>query len=919
MFHPRPGIGRGPAPAGPTRRSTSLITAGVLPLFTFVTFSTPSLWAQGSAVSQQLHVEGLLELEAVLAEELDDPVWTYETTPGQRLLQVPIRLDFQQQAEALRQPAIEVRPGRFIAWRIPAADEEEREAEEDRPRGRIERGVLEEAGYGEEDRRWGPQEDDQENQAPRVARTITLPGDGTVKYPLERAIPPGGEVKEGTSIYMLALRRDRLTEMKPDRSAIPRQEPGEDRREFMRRRMEAQAEMMEAQQEFLEALRAVNQVPSEFVAEDLEYVFGIYEVPSLSDTLTIQGPAPLPWEIDLELLESLRDVVNGERRMSQEDLGRDEWRMIQGLLDWTEDGHPLTLRTAAVTLRASGWMAMARTDGPIYDLMKRIINGPDEAARAEVVGGLASIIPPTPASARLLRESAGMLTPQLRMASLENLFSARTGSELQSEQLVETAQDVLDDPEAPPADEVVAEMIEASAGNPEAIAALLRGVTFDTMPQARRNAAVEQVIKMAGRYELARRWVNDRMLGGNDPAVIDQALNVLRELEVDHDLAAERRRQGGRFDAMPEAEPGDAIAPIPVLSSRHGLFDQLESRRASRRAAAFDALGAFTFEPVSREAASQSVMDLRYRRLLNAALELNPAPVEVVSFLGVQPEKGEAAAALIELVLKGGEPTAGVAAAALLALEADMLPILRRMTSQEQVRFASRLYLESRGEVTPVVGLLRGPGASRELLPWFANRIANGELPPPAAWADEYRNEDEVLRMAAGEDRLLARSAAGALLAKIGASGRDVDTLIRALQSAEGDDALEAAWEGFQTEVRQTSLKDAAGAYMLSFTVRGGTQAQRTIEVGEITLVESDAGLAFANAALPISPGPEPMQLAIEKPAELKGLAGDQLDDLPLENLGSAWMLDPAEGGGWIGQAALGDGRELIMRLEPRT
>ena len=912
-------------------------------------------------MEQTLDFEAMLTSAAILSDNLNDPVWIYEPNPGRRLVQIPIRLGRPAEAVELDDPAVDVRLGRFVAWRIPTEDERGRSAGPARDRGRGGPGRVPGGmgGYGPDPGRGGgygpdpggydrrpqprPQRrrdipdyqraapgDDrllsgEREDAPRLARSLTVRPDGTLLYPVERAIP-GADVGSGDSLFQLNVRRNRLAEMAPSRDTLPTRSANQDPAEYRRQLMEARRQLMDDQKAFRELRSAVMDLPDELEVETPDYVLAVFEMPDRAEELELEGDDPLPWIVEFRVLEELRELAGGRGGGSRSDRGMtyEQSRMIEQLLQWTGDRHPLSLRATAIAITEAGWLALATPGDRLYRLVTRIIEGPDSEARAVVIGGLAEIVPPTRASARILRESASRLTPELRMVSLKNLFRIDARSEADTSELVDTANEMLRDPDAPAADEVAFQMIQSAMGNETAMNALLDNIDFAPMPPDRRRAAIDQVVRLAGRYELARRWVNDRLLGSDSDPVVDQTLVALGELNVDHALADERRR--GRRQMEPRDEPraeGEAAPPIPILSSRHSLFDHLESARTSRRQAAFKALMAFTFEPDAGRTRSfrdeAPELDLRYRRLMTAALEQKPAPREAAEFLGLQPEPDQAAAALIEMILDAGEPTAGVAASEILELEADVQPLMSSMNSQERIQFASRLYLEKTGQVAPVVGLLQAPGALRELVPWFADRLEEGELPTPAQWARQYRDEAQLLTLAADANRPLSRAAAAALIGQVDGPADEVDALSRSLQNIGpgNPDQLESAWGEFRTQMLQRELADAAGDYRLRLDVTTNNEV-REIDLGELTLVPSDAGLSVANNAVPLRAGDTGPSIVIDNPTELKNLATDDLANLPLEGVRDPIELTPDDAGGFTGSTRLPDGRTLTLRLIPR-
>ena len=907
-------------------------------------------WAARPAAGaeQLLDMEALLERPEILSQNIGDRVWVYHVRKGRRLVQVPVRVVNVSQPVELDRPSVDLRLGRFVAWRIPQPKNADsrpktrphRENEKQPPR-LGDRELLAEMSGGQARVR----EDDPirkgidklgdavdatdaviegaPDDAPRVARSVRVLPNG-VMYPLERAIP-GAEVGKGTSVFHLNLRRGRLAEQQPKRGERPERRPNEPVQEFRKRVIAYREGILQDLEDFKKLREAVMALPDEITAKRPEVFLCVFEMPAVIDELTLQNvrvpeadnaKAVGSWTIPISVLNELRKLYSGKggaRRGGG--LSEDQTATVEHLLAWTEDRHPLSLRASAMAVKSAGWLWMAQPNDPLYELLSRILQGPDGEARSEIVTGLVAMVPPTSASAKLLRSSASNLSPQLRLQTLKNLFTTEKQGVASEREMIATANDVLADPSSPPADEVVLQMVRTAQGKPGTIAGLVDGVRFAVLPEPRRSEAIRAVVRLAGAYDLAAKMVDQRLLKGEDAEVLERALKELAELKVDHGRGATRPGEKVERASQPLAE-GRASAPIPIESEEHNLFALLVSDRDAIRRQAFAALESFRFSPREEEAAS-TMSDPRYRRLLEAVFENQPAPPSAAKFLGRQPEAQKAAASLVELVLHAGEPSAGYAARALLELGRDVTPLLRQMRSEERRRLASRLYLEQDGQVTPIVGLLQAPGATRHLVPWFGKRMSDGELPPPAQWAEIYRGVEDLLQLVAEGEEVTARAAATALITAVGGDVEEVDALVARLDGVEPNATAELRerWASFRAEMLRRTLQRAAGEYRLGLVVeeRGGA---RRIELGNITLVESDTGLAVANDAFPIRPNTGTLGFEID-PVELKNLRAQALEELPLERVTQPVQLRPTDEGGWVGYVSLPDGRRGTLAFEP--
>ena len=903
-------------------------------------------------VVQKLDVEALLDDQDVLSQSIDDVIWNYQQREKRRLVQIPVRIERVREATTLDKPVVDVRLGRFVAWRIPEpkADRGKEDPRNQRPNRRDDRVLqmgdrealaelsggerrvryddparraIRDAGeaVSEMDRLLGEAKED----IPRVARSIEVRPDGTVAYPVERAIP-GAEVSQGDTLYHLYLRRDRLQEMAPSRDSLPERNQNEDIREFRQRQLEARKQLLADMESFRDLRKAVSALPDEVVVRRPDVVLCLFEMPEVIDELGLTGgfdASAGAWTLPLDLLDDLRELKTYRGAGRRDGLSMEDRELAERLLRWTSDQHPLSLRATAYAVRGAGWVSVAEVGGPVYKLLSRIIDGSDSEARKEALAALVGLVPPTQASARLLRDSASQLTPELRMISLRNLFSTDPRQQVGSQELVDTANDVLRDPKSPPAPEVILEIVRTAEGNERAAAALMEGVDFGELPADRREQAIRAVVRLGGRFELARQWINDQLLRSDDDSVVRATLQRLVDLKLEEADEDDRnfRRDPRRWRRGEEVEQplavGQASPPIPIYSSRHALFDLLDSRDEAIRSLAFDALRAFVFGPVDRAPGEAQRTDPRYRRLVEVALDQKPVPAEVAKFLGRQRTDDEVAMALTRIVLEAGEPAAGVASAELLSLEQDMTRMISDMRSSDRRKLVSRLYLEAHGRVSPIVGLLQAPGATRQLLPWIGRQIGTGELPPEREWVNIYGNERQLLELVAEEDQVVARAAAAGLIATAGGPMDEADSLVRRLSPIDADesDKLREVWSAFRSEMIKRVLQGAAGDYRVRLEVTRGDESEE-FDLGQLTLLASEAGLSVANNALPLEPGSDSPSLEI-RPVELKNLPAEALADVPLERSDGPLVLRRDQDGVWSGDVMLRNGQRVTLRLEP--
>jgi len=891
-------------------------------------------------VEQRLELEIFLASREVFSGQLNDPVWSYTPRDGRRLLQLPITLGEVDSDVVLSKPDISIKMGRFVGWRIPDPDGKGFSNQAQRPQRTDPRTMP--GGYDEETLRRmtsdpnfrlgqsnqpeqvteeiiEENDDEVHEEAPRLARSITLTADGKIRWKLDRAIP-GAEVGSGQGLYQLALRMNRLAELAPDpETAKLERRPNESTRDYQERRQEAREKLQEDQREYRALREEVRNLPREFEQKRPEYLLVVFDVTDRIDVLEIGGPSPLPWEVDIELFESLQQMSSGRGGASRRELSEQDEEIVDDLLSWTESMHAMSLRATSIGLTSAGWQSAAFPEDSLYTLMERIIEGDDAQAKDRMIKSLAEMVPPTAASAKLLRESAANLSPELRMISLRNLFQMDVKDPEGRQQLIQTANDMLQDAESASAEEVVTQLVTSVSERSGSLGLLVDGIVFEDIEADRLEQVLESLSALAWKHELANRWIAERLLVSEDQKIVDLTLTVLSELEVDP------KKVDPRFRAMNipgQAQEGkERPGPIAIESSRHPFFELLETSNRGRRALAFKALNAFYFPAKQGRSARDQGADLRYRQLMQSALQVKPTPREVAEFLAVQPDKNRAAEGLVELVLNSTEPTAGIAASKLIELQVNLQQIMAQMTTNDRTQFTGRLHLEAHGKVSPVVSLMRSPGAKQTLVPWYTRELMSGEVPSASQWSKQVRDINKLLQWSIDEDRLLSAGAATALVASVGGNEQDAEELLKTLRllADQSQVSMNKAWGDFQQKLRIRKMQEAAGEYRFSLSVQNpGRTVPTKMDLGRLTLVPSpDGGLAVANELFPVKPDDQSLALLIEKPSELSNIEVNELQDIEFDLIPGPIRLQLDPDGYWIATFTTPRGGRATLRLDP--
>lgn len=852
----------------------------------------------------ELDIAALLTSERVFEDSIDGPVWSVQAQPGRRLIHVPIRFERVAEEVRLRTPPIDVRGGFFVAWHIELAGASS-------SRG-ASRGMSSSDAGGASLDLADTLPDSLPQDAPQFTRAIALTPDGRVHWELERNIP-GGEVQDGEQIWRLKLRPGRVRELYPERPERPSERSAQAQGQWR----EAMVEYRNRVRELQELQRAASDLREAFAVAERPHLWAIYSVPAGGRDWTFRGEAPLPWTLSMEQLQMLRD------RAQSSDMGANQH--FRAFNDMAADGHPLTLRAIAHALHHESLGAEVASDTPLYDLLATIIRGDDEPARQRVLRDLANAQPPSRAALMLLEEATPFMTPQTKLLSLQSLLQSDLGQNVQRRQeMINTANRLLADAQGPEPGDVLQMLIDHIGGGSPVLLMSSYNIEFAPMPEARRDLAIAYAIGAAGESPLAANWVDYKLLGSNDRAMVRRTLELLGRAKtgpsaiapiVDRtfDLILNRRHD---IDDQQRA----ALTPrletlIPINSNNHSLYRLLNSGDDALQRLAWNALPLFRL-PASTDESGRE----RYEQLLSAAINRNPTPHQLVAFLDNQPDRMLAARGLVRVVLEGDDDAAHAAAGALLGSERPLAEVLLKLDRDRRYAFAQRMYQALTGGVPMTVGLMRDR-ESEAGVKWFGQRVAAGELPNAAQWGQVY-DESELVRRAASVDAELARGAVAALVGQAGGDPRTARTLAArfANQSDRSTERLGELWQQSKREVYARRLAEAAGNYRLA--VRPPARDRRfeapaPIVLGVVELVTtSDAAHLGRNQTVTLSIPGARFAMRIENLNELKNFEHPELNDLALDQAEGPLDLLPQDEGGWRGAVDMGGG-ELVVQLEP--
>jgi hypothetical protein len=603
------------------------------------------------------------------------------------------------------------------------------------------------------------------------------------------------------------------------------------------------------------------------------------------------------------------------------------------------DGHPYTIRFAAQAMAQGHLMQHVRPqDALLQQMLRQIVRGSDDVARETIVEALVQTVPPTQTSSALLRMAAEELGPNTQLRALNALLKGKI-SRGRLQAILRSANRMLQNDAGPPPEKVLRMLEKAlstrlehmEGGKAEGVfLQVVSGVRFSEIPAARRHRAIVFVVERAPKSRLAAAWLDRRLLGAADRAIVRRTLRVLQTADTGSGVLRPtvQTLMDGLFGAPTEGtgEWARLSDPIPLASAQHSIFAAVQSGDERIREAAWRVLPMFEVESGARAGAEEQEGEgpqQVYEAVMRTALNQQPTPTAVVRFLKAQPHDRPVAEALVRVVVEGSPDSDAVRQAAN-AMLGSALPLDRVLGHMEtrgnRHGFAQAMYRALRGRAPRVTGLLLERSQDAQAARWFGAEVAEGRLPEASAWVEAFTGPDTVLEMTTSADRSLANGAVAALVASVGGSEVQMRRVADALRRQGGNSVqkLRAAWHEQRRQILLERVEGLAGPYRMRVQVGKPDEvgAQRSIGVvqlrvrdGQVELGRSDVPLALAEGRL---------ALEISDPVSLKNLADAGLADLPLGEVSDPPItLAHRPDGTWSGQARLGDGRQFGLVLKP--
>jgi hypothetical protein len=536
----------------------------------------------------------------------------------------------------------------------------------------------------------------------------------------------------------------------------------------------------------------------------------------------------------------------------------------------------------------------------------------------------------------------------------------------------------LSDPGGLSADRVLHLLLVTSPDTAAAESALINGVSFGVIPEAELDAALAELLRSAEAYPvIVGGWVDRQLLGSAEPRLVDRTLAVLGRADAPAP-AVGPLAQGladlvlGPADASAEASAPPVVirGGLPLTSTDHALFKLLSAGDTARRAAGWSALRHFELvdqaspgrRNARREATNQEAAVDPLTQIVDAGLGQADTPASLVPFLVRQPDAARTTGPLLRVVREGDASAAAAAARSLRGSGRDLAGPMDEMDPEERAALAGRVYESIGGGPTPVTGLLADAGMANQLTRWWAGAWSAGSLPAPADWAEQGGGRDRLLSVVAQPPEAPAHGAIAALTAAAGGDAelqrKMIDRFKEQRQTLSSSE-LETAWADAQRDIYMTRLASAAGDYTLTMRVsptqsgggpeadeadrgdrgdRGGiratavpataganptdpaagasAEAELTV-LGLISLAADGRSIRFRGGVPELTVPDDFLALRIAEPAQLASLPVEALQALPLDDVDQPLDLRPQDGGGFVGDVPLPDGRRFALLLQP--
>jgi hypothetical protein len=869
--------------------------------------------APGEKASIDLDLLSLLQSEMVFPAEAEDGIWTFKAGAGRKLVQLPFMISAGKQDTEFNSTIVRVRGARFLAWRTLDPEFQKAEAGSDAARD-IEASLVD---------------------MPTLTRLFTLTSNGRARWKMDRVMLQGElktiDLAAGVPqrLYPLRISPQILSAAMPPAPKLMR-EQGENPMDFYARSAVANNEYRVARERYMQLREQVAALPDTFDEKAPSRTWGLFDIMLFERNLEITGTDEETWRINQDILNTLRAasraVLLPESKI--------DTTHVAAMMTVAQDPHPYSQRLVAYTLALSGATQTATVNDQLYQLLNRMLQGTDGQAKRIVIKEIASVFPPTQASLSLLKNVAKSdLDPRASLDALRGMMAIDFSQPTQeTRDTLAKIQKDLNDPNGPTPTEILDEVLNNTRDKSiHDVSTLAAGIRFAEIPEDRQIEAIIHVVEKAGTHNLAAHWLDQQLLGSFDTKMVQRTLEIIANADAGKQnltpaisTGISRLFGGGKAasgEGQPSAGKGRVAhisSPIMVLTVNHGIFRALRSTDPKIRQLAWQALPNFIFTPVDvsqlAEGVDPRIHTGRYETLMEIALQQNPTPVGAANFLLHQPQRADAAAAMVQLVLRGTSEASAAASRHLLAMKTSVEPILLGLSFGERAALASRLYENTIGPAPLAVNLLRQRNANNPLVVWFAQQIALGQLPTREQWGSFIANEAGLLELVTSSDPEVGTAAVAALVYRVGGTDRDVPPLARTMRNLPDQSIanLTSEWQRAKRNLLMAQFQEIIGPYQLILKVDGAEHP-----LGTVQFMCDGQNISFVNQDINLSVPEDRLGIRIDSPVQLKSFSQlPQLTSLPLDEVSSI-ELSVQPNGEWSGPITIPNSQStptLIMR-----
>ena len=885
--------------------------------------------AQPPPIDVHIDVPTLIDSPKVLESSVNDPVWKIEPG-GRQLIKIPVIVQPSDEPLVLKPGTLRFRGGRFLAWQI--VEYEATDAIAPEKPGSLVAALV-------------PVPQD----APRLARKVTIKPGGVVSWSLDRTILGATVSKNSDNLFALRIDAAQLKSLQPNKRRVNRRKNRPPSRQDS-------AEFRQKMVEFRELRDQVRSVQREFAQRMPRRLWAIFDANKTVGDMTITGIEPGAWTLSISDLKFLREIASHRGKASraqgggldaQTHLSVDRMSALVG-----RNRHPYTLQAVAFTLGKAQWPGLAQRADPLYQLMAVLLQGDDVTGRRMVVKSLASLSPPTPAARMLLKKAAFDSDPTIQLWSLQSVLSTDDNNPAAlSSAVAESVQFLVSQQRVEP-DRVLAALLATARADPDNAGPLISRarLPFDQMRGSRLDNAVVFVIRRSATDPVAADWLNLRLLGAPQPRLVMRTLEILDSASLGRPVIEPAVDQMldlwlGSPTKQPSAQAVPKIAlagPIPITTSGHSLFRTLQSGHARMRSLAWRQLRLFEipFDPVKKHQHDEQRGD-PYAVFTDVALAQDQTPSEAADFLDRQKDRDRGTLGLVKLVMSATPRTAGDASRYLARSDRPIDWALGQLNPTERQRFAIGLYEAHHMEVPLAVVLLRQASEKDKILDWFGSQVAHNSTPPDRVqWGRSVVSEHEMLDIVADtEDLELAKAAVDVLVASAGGDVRQAESITTAMFGKQRH-LLTTNWTEHRRKLYVDNIAKAAGSYQLVLYVykkpdgprspRAATRPfdrqdqpiyanpQQELRLGIVDLRVDGEKISFDTSAVELSVPDDQLAIRFVNPSELQNLANRQVNKLPLDGLRYLDLL-PEDNNVWRGTATLPnpDLRPIMLLMSP--